>query len=629
MLSTLALIPLFPMLGFLALALLGARLSRRTVAVIGVGSVGLSAIFSFLVTASFIRSLSSFRGFRLVLWQWIQVGSFRPEVTFYLDSLSATMMCTITLVGFLIHLYSAEFMRGDEGFSRFFAYMNLFVSAMLILVLADNLVFLLVGWEGVGLCSYLLIGFWYSNPANGRAAQKAFIVTRVGDTALIVGLLLLFSKLDTLQIQELLQRALQAWSPGSAYATAAALLLLGGAVGKSAQLPLQVWLPDAMAGPSPVSALIHAATMVTAGVYLIARMNIIFLLSPVSLTIVGIVGALTLLLAGSSALVTRDLKRVLAYSTISQIGYMFLGLGVGAFSAAIFHFVTHAFFKSLLFLTAGVIINSVDEHDIFKMRGLRDKLPRTFGAFSAGVLALSAVPFITSGFYSKDLILELAAGSGSAGQWLFAAGLLGSLITALYAGRLLFVVFFGPACNKAAERIGYSIQIPFALLAIGALAAGLLLVPGSLGPNQSILSFLQTVLPLSPANTSTAGLQSEKALLMSAPIVGLLLAAYLYLWRPTVPVMFADKFILTRWIRILWFHGWGFDWLYDHLFVKPFLTITRLNRSDAVDFGYTGVARLNILVNQVLVKTQSGIVQGYVVGAVIGVILLVAVMVWL
>ena len=284
--------------------------------------------------------------------------------------------------------------------------MNLFVASMITLLLADNLLLLYLGWEGVGLCSYLLIGFWYRDPANGRAARKAFIVTRVGDTAMLVGLFLLFTSLGTLQIQDLMQRASEQWHSGSTYAVAAALLLLGGAVGKSAQLPLQVWLPDAMAGPTPTSALLHAATMVTAGVYLIARTHVLFSLAPAAQTAVAVVGAGTLLLAGFSALTQHDIKRVLAYSTVSQIGYMFLALGVGAWQAAMFHFVTHAFFKALLFLGAGVIINALDEeHSMFRMGGLRKELPVAFWTFLIAGCSLAGLPFITAGFFSKDLII--------------------------------------------------------------------------------------------------------------------------------------------------------------------------------------------------------------------------------
>ena len=329
------------------------------------------------------------------------------------------MILVITFVGFLIHLYSVEYMREDEGYSRFFAYMDLFVGSMLTLVLADNLLLLYLGWEGVGLCSYLLIGFWYKDPENGRAGRKAFIVTRIGDVALAAGIFLLYTHFRTLQIQELMQQVSIQWTTGSVLATAAALLFLGGALGKSAQVPLQTWLPDAMAGPTPVSALIHAATMVTAGVYLIARMNVLFSLSPLAMSAVAVIGAVTLLLAGCSALVQRDIKRVLAYSTISQIGYMFLALGVGAWSAAIFHFMVHAFFKALLFLGAGVVIAALGhERDMFRMGGLRRQLPFVFWTFLAGAASLSSIPLVTGRFLQQGVHsvagLDIALGRHSA-----------------------------------------------------------------------------------------------------------------------------------------------------------------------------------------------------------------------
>ena len=321
------LIPLFPLVSFAILFVTGGHLKKIHVAISGVGSVGLSALLvgGLLFTwdgTSFTQSIFS----------WINVGGFNPQVSFYLDGLSLTMLCVITGVGFLIHVYSSLFMEDDVDYSRFFAYMNLFVGAMLILVLADNLLLLYLGWEGVGLCSYLLVGFWYRDPANGAAARKAFIVTRIGDTAMALGLFLLFMHLGTLDIQPMLTGAQALWPNGDTVVTVAALLLLGGAVGKSAQLPLQTWLPDAMAGPTPVSALIHAATMVTAGVYLVARLHDLYLLSDFAMTTVAIVGLATSLVAAFTALTQTDIKRILAYSTISQIGYMFLALGVGAFS---------------------------------------------------------------------------------------------------------------------------------------------------------------------------------------------------------------------------------------------------------------------------------------------------------
>src|SRR3990172_1286107 len=331
------LIPAPPFAGFLVLALAGRRLTKPLISIVGVGSVGISALLSGVTALEFIANPPQGSAFTQSLWTWMQFDGYTQPISFSLDALSLVMVLIVTVVGFLIHLYSSEFMRDDAGYSRFFAYMNLFIGFMLILVLADNLLLLYLGWEGVGLCSYLLIGFWYRDPANGRAARKAFIVTRIGDTAMALGLFFLFTNLGTLNIQDLMLAAHGQWAVGSNTAILAASLLLGGALGKSAQLPLQVWLPDAMAGPTPVSALIHAATMVTAGVYLIARTHVLFELAPIVQSAVAMIGAATLLMAGFSAVAQKDIKRVLAYSTISQIGYMFLALGVGAWPAAIVH----------------------------------------------------------------------------------------------------------------------------------------------------------------------------------------------------------------------------------------------------------------------------------------------------
>jgi NADH-quinone oxidoreductase subunit L len=363
----------FPIAGFVILAFARGRLAEAPAAVVGVGSIGLSFLVTIVLGIAFLRDPPAGHAHVQLLWTWMSVDGFAPAFALRLDALSLTMLGVITGVGFFIHLFASWYMRGDEGYDRFFSYMNLFVASMIFLVLGDNLLFLYFGWEGVGLCSYLLIGFWYKDPANGAAARKAFIVTRIGDTFMAIGLFILFHELGTLNIQELLVKAPQQWAVGSEMATIAALLLLGGAVGKSAQLPLQTWLPDAMAGPTPVSALIHAATMVTAGVYLIARTHVLFELSPFALQMVGWVGAVTLLLAGFTALTQTDIKRVLAYSTMSQIGYMFLALGAGAWSAGIFHLMTHAFFKALLFLSAGSVILAMHhEQDMFRMGGLRD-----------------------------------------------------------------------------------------------------------------------------------------------------------------------------------------------------------------------------------------------------------------
>src|SRR5690606_22960666 len=476
MIAYLWLVPLFPFIGALLLIVAGSVLPRKVTALIGVGSVGLSAVIVLAIGLEFISGDTGFYGQEV--WRWCDVGGLSPAFAFHLGALSSIFIFVITFVGLLIHIFSVGFMAEDDGFARYFAYLNLFVCAMLILVLADNLALLYLGWEGVGLCSYLLIGFWYKEEKNGYAARKAFIITRVGDTAMLIGLFLLFSTFNTLNIQEIQSEAPLVWSRGSTMAVVAALLLLGGAVGKSAQLPLQTWLPDAMAGPSPVSALIHAATMVTAGVYLIARMYVVFGLAPIAQIAVGVVGAVTLLLAGCSALTQSDLKRVLAYSTISQIGYMFLALGLGAWTAAIFHFMIHAFFKALLFLGAGVIIEALHhEHDMFRMGGLRTRLPFVFWTFLIGSASLAAVPLVTAGFYSKDQILWLSWASENGNGLLFAAALLGAFITSVYTARMVFLTFFGEAKSQVGNRPGMLMTFPLAVLAVLSLVGGFIELP--------------------------------------------------------------------------------------------------------------------------------------------------------
>src|SRR5271157_5895614 len=513
-------VPALPLAGFLVLAIFAGRFPRGATAAVGAGSVGLSFAAAAAAGAMFMVSPPAGGSFTFVLWQWITSGWFSPSLSFTLDALSVVMILVVTGVGFLIHLYSTRFMADEEGYSRFFAYMNLFVGSMLILVMASNLLLLYLGWEGVGLCSFLLIGFWYKDPENGRSARKAFIVTRIGDVSLAIGLFLLATTLGTLDIREIAQKATSQWQTGSTLAIAVAALLLGGAVGKSAQLPLQTWLPDAMAGPSPVSALIHAATMVTAGVYLIARTHVLFQLAPAVLLAVAIIGAAGILIAGLSATTQRNIKRILAYSTMSQLGYMFLALGVGAWSGAIFHLVTHAFFKSLLFLGAGVVILAMNhEHDVFAMGGMARKSPFTFWMFLIGALALAALPPTTAGFSSKDQILALAWQSGGAGRAFWALGLAGVFVTSVYIFRLMFIVFAGApraaaAAAHAADhgaahghpgrglaegrdgmQAGPVMGISLAILAVLCLLGGFLALPHDLGGSPYILSFLNTALP--------------------------------------------------------------------------------------------------------------------------------------
>jgi NADH-quinone oxidoreductase subunit L len=625
-LTALWLIPAVPLASALLLALLGTRLSRRTVAILGVGAIGVSALLAILITASYLSAPPPGGAFDQRLWTWMAVGALRPQIGLHLDALSLIMTLVVTFVSFLIHLYSAEFMIEDEGYSRFFAYMNLFVASMVTLVLANNLLLLYLGWEGVGLCSYLLIGFWYADPVNGRAARKAFIVTRVGDTAMIVGVLLLFHQLGTLQIQELMQRAAAQWPVGSPYAVAVGFLLLGGAVGKSAQLPLQTWLPDAMAGPTPTSALIHAATMVTAGVYLIARTHVVYTLAPAAQSAVALVGAATLLLAGCSALVQSDIKRILAYSTVSQVGYMFLALGVGAWSAAIFHFMTHAFFKALLFLAAGVVIQALhEEHDIFKMGGLRKPLPLAFWGFVIGGCSLAGLPLITAGFYSKGLIVfdAWAAEQGGLGLWL--AGIGGVLLTSLYIFRLIFVVFFGELQTRVHHRPGLAIQIPLVVLCVLSLVGGFVELPPALGNVPAFTDLLHTALP---AVTEThAGWLSHAVSegLVTATLAGGLLAAYVLFLRRRGAVEPLTGTAPGGALHRFWFAGWGFDWTYDRLFVRPVAWFARVDKADVFDLFYVGIARATEASYRALRLTETGHVRWYAASVAAGAVLFVAI----
>jgi NADH-quinone oxidoreductase subunit L len=475
-----------------------------------------------------------------------------------------------------------------------------------------------------------LIGFWYTDPANGLAARKAFIVTRVGDTAMIIGLFLLFQHLGTLHIQELMRRAAEQWPAGSALPIAAAALLLGGAVGKSAQLPLQTWLPDAMAGPTPTSALIHAATMVTAGVYLIARTHVLFTLAPPVQFAVAVIGAATLLLGGFSALTQWDIKRVLAYSTISQIGYMFLAMGVGAWTAGIFHFMTHAFFKSLLFLAAGVVIQAMhEEHSIFKMGGLRKELPLVFVAFLIAGCSLAGLPLITAGFYSKGLIVWETWSSPQGGTALWVASVVGVLLTALYIFRVIFLVFFGKAKSHVAKRPGYKIQIPLVVLTVLSLVGGFVNLPPQLGNVPFFTCLLQTALP--PVEQGRLGPLTEirsEGVVTLAFLIGLGLAYLLYLRTRE----WTDALTATRMGKALhefWFADWGFDWYYDKLFVQPVLSFARVDKSDVVDAFYNAVADLNELLYRGLSRTENGQVRWYAAGIAAGTVIFVAIALFL
>ena len=601
------LVPALPLAGFFALFVTEGKLPDKLVAVIGASSVGAAALVALGAGMEFVQSGEA--SYSQSLWTWMAVGNFAPSITLYLDPLSLVMTGVITGVGFLIHLFATGYMWKDhqepEGYSRFFAYMNLFVFAMLMLVLGDNLLVLFLGWEGVGLCSYLLIGFYHRDPENGYAARKAFVVTRVGDTLMAIGLFLLFRELATLDIQTALGGAAEL-DPGMA--TAIGLLLLGGAVGKSAQVPLQTWLPDAMAGPTPVSALIHAATMVTAGVYLIARMKGIYDLAPIAQLAVAVVGLVTLLISSFTALTQTDIKRILAYSTMSQIGYMFMALGVGAWSAGIFHLMTHAFFKALLFLASGSVILALHhEQDIFKMGGLWRKLPVPFWSMAIGSGALVALPFITSGFFSKDAILLTAWDHETAGRWFWTGGVLAAVMTALYTTRMMVVAFFGETKTEPHDASRINMWGPLVVLAALSIGGGWL----TFSILDDLLGAITHISHGHPAALAT----------MVLPLLGIALGILVFSGRLNLGALVESS--LGDALRRLWFSGWAFDWVYDRLFVKPFLWVARVNKGDAVDLVFRITAAVTRGFHHVGALTQTGRLRWYAANMAIGLIVVV------
>lgn len=602
------LIPFCPLVGSVVLLLTEGRMPKWPVGVIGAGSVGIAAVLTLVVGLEFHGSGGT--TFSQELWTWMSVGGFTPSITLYLDALALVMMGVITGVGFLIHLFATGYMWDEGGYSRFFAYMNLFVFAMLMLVLGDNLIVLFLGWEGVGLCSYLLIGFFHDEPENGYAARKAFVVTRVGDTLMALGLFLLFREVGTLEIQSALDAATVKWPEGSNINTAIALLLLGGAVGKSAQVPLQTWLPDAMAGPTPVSALIHAATMVTAGVYLVARMQEIYLLPGPALLVVGFVGLATLFISSFTALVQTDIKRILAFSTMSQIGYMFLALGVGAWSAGIFHLMTHAFFKALLFLASGSIILALHhEQDIFKMGGLWKKLPIPFASMLIGSLALIALPG-TSGFFSKDAILLTAWEQPEYGTLFWTGAAIAAFMTSLYTTRMMLITFWGEPKTEPHDHSKVNMWGPLLVLCALSIAGGWL--------GFSVVAEL-----FGDGGVATALHFDPIALLtMVMPLAGVALGFVLY--KPGLLDLktLAARPVMLR-LRAFFFGGWGFDWVYDRVAVNPFVWVAQRNKSDFVDLLYKLIATVARMLHNAATISQNGRLRWYLWNMAVGLILVV------
>jgi NADH-quinone oxidoreductase subunit L len=482
------LVPIFPLIGFLLIAFGFKRLKGVTAGILA----SVTVLLSFLISlALFFGLLGGAEAKTVELFSWISFNKLSIPFSFLVDRLSALMLLIVTGVGFLIHVYSIGYMKEDAGFNRFFSYMNLFVFFMLLLVLGANYLVMFIGWEGVGLSSYLLIGFWFRNQEFNNAAKKAFIMNRIGDLGFLLALFMLINRFGTLDFAAIFSKC-AAIPAGTLPITLITMFLFAGAVGKSAQIPLFTWLPDAMAGPTPVSALIHAATMVTAGVYMVARSNLLFVLAPVTLMTIALIGIATALVAGSIALFQNDIKKILAYSTVSQLGFMFIALGSGAFTGAMFHLTTHAFFKALLFLAAGSVIHALHgEQDIRKMGGLKDKIPVTFWLFMIGSLAITGLPPF-AGFFSKDMIL---IGAFHSGYVLWTLSVVAALMTAFYMFRLLFVVFWGKAALPADPKHPVhespgSMTIPMSVLAILSVIGGLAGVPALFGGSDRIREYL-------------------------------------------------------------------------------------------------------------------------------------------
>ncbi len=641
-------VPLFPLLAVLANLFAGKHLPRRLVAVLACGAVGASFLAALAATAGLLGLPADGRTAEFTLYQWIGSGSLSVPLGVLFDPLSAVMILVVTGVGFLIHLYAVGYMREDPGFARFFLFLNLFVFAMLVLVLGNSYLTLFVGWEGVGLASWLLIGFWFRKDSAAAAGRKAFVVNRVGDFGFLLGMLLLFYNTGTLTFTEVFTRAPDVFAPanggGNGMVLAICLLLFVGAMGKSAQFPLHVWLPDAMEGPTPVSALIHAATMVTAGVYLVCRSHLLFSLAPAALAVVAAVGLFTAFFAATIALVQNDIKRVLAYSTVSQLGFMFLAAGVGAFGAAIFHLVTHAFFKALLFLGAGSVIHGMNgEQDIRRMGGLRRKMPATYRTFLVGTAAIAGIPPL-AGFFSKDEILYSAfmLGGRGGGELLWLAGILTALMTAFYMFRLLFRVFHGSEGEAAAHAHESPRVMTVPLAALAALSA----VGGALGlpliPRANLLkswfaplfgeegAAVETIIGSrlgGSAGDHVGGMSLEIILMLSSVAValgGLALAFHLVLRSPAAAERMAGRTFPGLYRMML--DKWKVDEFYDRAVVRPLSAFARFCWSvvdvAGIDGAVNGVARLCGRAGASLRRAQTGLTGNYALAMTVGLVLL-------
>lgn len=621
--SFLYLTVLFPLIGFVLLAAGRNKLPENVAAIIGVGAVGLSALVALIAGLDFVNNGKV--TYVQHLWTWFNVGNLSPGISLHLDGLSLLMMGMVTGVGFLIHIFASWYMRGEEDFARFFSYFNLFVASMLLLVLGDNLALLFLGWEGVGLCSYLLIGYYYQNPANGFAAIKAFTVTRVGDVFLLIALFLIYQQFGTLNIAEVVVAAPTVMTQSSSLTIWTALMLFLGAAGKSAQIPLQTWLADAMAGPTPVSALIHAATMVTAGVYLCCRMYTVFEMAPEVMMFISIIGAVTLLVAGFAALVQTDIKRILAYSTMSQLGYMFMAVGAEAYQAGLFHMLTHAFFKALLFLSSGAVILAYHhEQNIFKMGGLFYKNKFLFACFAIGGGALAAIPYFTVGFFSKDAILGAVWVQGESiavYNSLYWVGVAGAFLTSIYTFRLIWVVFFGKENTPYHAIKGITFWGPLAILAVLSTFVGAALK----APVESILNAAKIPAFVIP-EALEHGMHSAEWTAVGIALVGLVIGVVLFAFAYSAVKGFA-KTSLGAGLANICRNALGFDALYDIVFVKPYLLIAKILGRDPIDRLWLVLPALVKGGHSFTSSRQTGSLRDYASSMALGIFVLLMVLI--
>lgn len=616
------LIPVLPLAGFIINGIGRDTLSEKMIGFIG----------SFLVLVSFGLSVGAFlqihstgHAINVTLFDWINVGTFKVPFSFLVDQLSSIMLLIITGVGFLIHLYSIGYMHLDDGFGKFFAYLNLFVFFMLLLVMGSNYVIMFIGWEGVGLCSYLLIGFWYTNPSYADAAKKAFIMNRIGDLGFLLAIFLIGITFRSFAFADIFPKATALTTAPFVLIT---ILLFVGATGKSAQIPLFTWLPDAMAGPTPVSALIHAATMVTAGIYMIARSNILFTLAPDTMHIIAIIGLATAVFAALIALTQTDIKKVLAYSTVSQLGYMFLGLGVGAYTGAFFHLMTHAFFKGLLFLGAGSVIHGVSgEQDMRKMGGLKGKLPITFITMLIGTLAISGVPPF-AGFFSKD---EILAHAFAQSPTLYIIGVIGAMLTAFYMFRMLYLTFYGKfrGTHEQEHHLHESpptMTIPLIILAVLSAVGGFLGIPGNGGEHHWLQHWLAPVFAGSNAITHVTEMpQSTEYLLMcvsvGAALLSIAYAYFKYNKNGHVPVPDTEE---RSFLANLSYHKFYVDEIYYFLVQKPLDVLSdffyRVIDRKGIDGLVNGIGDAPVEASKGLRLLQTGNVGFYIFMMVIGIV---------